>query len=1080
MPSSTPPLRLVRRPAGEVEPPELDAVQAEVVARRAGTGPLVLVGAPGTGKTTTLVESVVARVARDGLDPSNVLVLAPSRLAAAALRERVTARLAQVGPLAVGEPLARTPASYAFGLIRRAAVLAGEPSPRLISGPEQDTVLRELVEGHLAGEGAVPDWPEQVRPALRLSGLRAELRELLMRALERGLDPEDLARMGRQRGRQEWVAAAEVMREYLDVTALRTPGAFDPAGIVDEAASLLAGDADLLAAERSRWRLVAVDDHHESVEATSRLLDQLCGTGSDLLVTGDPDATTGSFRGADPAALTLAADRHPQRDGTPAPVRVLPTRWRSGPATTVVSGRVAASIGGSGGEVVARRGAAPGRERDAVEVTVLGSANAQSAYVAGLLRRAHVTEGVPWGEMAVLVRSGGRTVGLRRALSAAGVPVGAATAEAPVRDEPAVRPLLLAVQACLRPDLLDAATAADLITSPVGGADALGLRRLRQDLLAAERAAGGARASDALLVDALLDPTEAVRGRGGPEPLQRAAATLAAGRAVVAASTAASGPSAEELLWAIWSASGLAERWRRSALAGGRRGRRSDRDLDAVVALFEAAARFGERLPGSGAAAFVETLAQQEVPADTLAERAPQHDTVALLTPQAAVGREWRLVVVADVQDGVWPDTRLRGSVLGAPDLVDAVAGIDHDPGARVRAARLAVQHDELRMLHVAVTRATERLVVTAVRDADEVPSPYLDLVDPLPDGVDERPTSRVPRPTTLRAVVSDLRSRLLQAISSGNDALVGELAALLARLAEEDVPGADPGQWYGTAPLSDDRPLQAEGVPVAVSPSAIEKFEGCALRWLLETSGGRDGSAGTAAGIGSLLHDLAHELAPRAAELEGAALQAELERELERRWPSLGLEGWVGRKEQARARAMVRLLTGYLQQGAPALVGTELDVRVEIGRAVLTGRVDRLEVDASGRPVVVDLKTTKYPPTNDTVAQNPQLGAYQLAVQHGAFDRLDAVGENEPGGAALVHLGHGAASPRVQPQPALAQAADPGWAAAMVARAADGMAAAAFPARVSADCDRCPVRSSCPAQPEGGRLEPPGARDGS
>ena len=281
-------------------------------------------------------------------------------------------------------------------------------------------------------------------------------------------------------------------------------------------------------------------------------------------------------------------------------------------------------------------------------------------------------------------------------------------------------------------------------------------------------------------------------------------------------------------------------------------------------------------------------------------------------------------------------------------------------------------------------------------------------------------------------------------------------------------MPGADPGQWYGTAPLSDDRPLQPEGVPVTVSPSAIEKFEGCALRWLLETSGGRDGSAGTAAGIGSLLHDLAHELAPRAAELDGVALQAELERELERRWPSLGLEGWVGRKEQARARAMVRLLTGYLQQGAPGLVGTELDVRVEIGRAVLTGRVDRLEVDSSGRPVVVDLKTTKYPPTNDTVAQNAQLGAYQLAVEHGAFERLDAVRENEPGGAALVHLGHGAASPRVQPQPPLAQAADPGWAAAMVARAADGMAAAAFPARVSADCDRCPVRLVVPGPARG------------
>ncbi len=1065
-------LRLVRRPATGAEVPELDPVQAQVVDRRAGSGPVVVVGAPGTGKTTTLVEAVAARVHRDGLDPSSVLVLAPSRVAAAALRQRVSSRLAGLGPVAVGEPLARTPASYAFGLIRRSAVRAGDPSPRLISGPEQDTVLRDLLEGHVAGEGTPPVWPPAVRPALALSGLRAELRELLMRAMERGLGPDGLVELARRHGRPEWEAAATLLGEYLDVTALRSPSAFDPAGIVDEAVSLLREDRELLAAERERWRLVAVDDHHESVEATSRLLEQLCGRGADLLVTGDPDATTGGFRGADPGAVAAASSRHRTADGGEAPLVVLPTRWRSGPAVTEVSRRVAAAIGGAGGSVGGRRGAEPGRRRDAVEVVVLGSQHAQAAHVAGVLRRAHVADDVPWGELAVVVRSAARTTTLRRALAAAGVPVGTAAAEAPVRDEPAVRPLLLAAQVCLHPEHLDAAAAADLLSSPLGGADALEVRRLRQGLLARERAAGGTRASDAVVVEALLDPVEAVpSARGGDDALQRVAAVLAAGRREVAAATGAAGPSAERLLWALWSASGLGERWRSDALAGGRRGRRADRDLDAVVALFEAATRFTERLPGAGAAAFLDTLDQQDVPADTLAERAPQHDAVAVLTPQSAAGRQWRVVVVADVQDGVWPNTRLRGSLLGAPDLVDAVAGVHLEREARIRSARLAVLHDELRMLHVALTRASERLVVTAVRDADDVPSPFLDLVDPLPDGVDERPVQRVQRTTTLRAVVADLRSRLLQAVSDGDDALVDELAALLARLADEGVPGADPGSWYGCEGVSDDGALLPDAAPVTVSPSAIEKFEGCPLRWLLETGGGRDGATGTAAGVGSLLHDLAHELGATAGEVGTEPLRERLVAELERRWPALGLQGWVGRKEADRARGMVALLAGYLHDRAGALVGSELDLRVQVGRAVLTGRVDRLETDDDGRLVVVDLKTTKYPPPNDRIEANPQLGAYQVAVEEGAF------GDREAGGAALVHVGHGARAVRVQTQPPTSQASDPGWARTMVARAADGMAGAAFEARVSSDCDRCPVRTSCPAQPEGEQLDPAGWR---
>ena len=148
-----------------------------------------------------------------------------------------------------------------------------------------------------------------------------------------------------------------------------------------------------------------------------------------------------------------------------------------------------------------------------------------------------------------------------------------------------------------------------------------------------------------------------------------------------------------------------------------------------MLALFDAAGSFVDRLPQAGPDQFLDHVTGQDVPGDTLALRAQSGAAVELLTPQSAAGRQWRLVVVAGVQEGVWPDLRLRGSVLGSEDLVDVVSGRPRS----LRAAQSAVRYDETRLFLVAVTRATERLLVTAVGNEDEQPSVYLDLVDPPP-----------------------------------------------------------------------------------------------------------------------------------------------------------------------------------------------------------------------------------------------------------------------------------------------------------------------------------------------------------
>ncbi|GAB6900973.1 ATP-dependent helicase [Kineosporia succinea] len=1059
-----------RRPAGPsvrlvgpgAAPRELlvpDEAQAALIERRQGSGPVVVFGAPGTGKTTALIEAVAARVERDGLSPGAVLSIAPTRVASARLRERLSARIGGT----VQEPISRTPHSYAFGLLHRALSLDGDPSPRLISGPEQDRMLADLLAGHAEGLGSAPVWPSSTGEEIRqLRGFRDELRDLLMRAVERGLTPEDLRRLGQLNDRPDWLAAADVMSEYLDVTALSTPNAYDPAGIVDAATELLLSDDELLGAEQDRRRLVVVDDAHELTVAAEHLLRLVAGGGRDLILAGDPDSAVQTFRGARPSALADAVQRFRRADGGQAAVITLGRVYRHGPALRAVAGRVAERIGAAG-TASQRVVTAAGSTSSTIGVEVFASPAREGAYIAQHLRRLHLEQQVPWQRMAVIVRSTKATGPLRRSLGAAGVPVAIPTAEVPVRDEIAVVPLRLALRCALRPGQLTAEVASDLLTSAIGGADAIAVRRLRQALRTEELASGGGRASDELLVEALLDPARlAVLEPRVSAPARRVATVLGAGREAAGHENA----SPETVLWEIWDRTGLAISWRRTALSGGVAGTRADRDLDAVMALFEAAARFTDRFPGADAQAFLDHLEAQDVPADTLAERAPTDEAVALVTATAAAGLEWDVVAVAGVQEGDWPNLQLRDSLLGGQRLAEVVDGRG-DLG--FVAQRKAIQDDELRLFHVAVSRARRHLLVTAVRSDEVMPSTFLDLVDPdSAEGEQEvRPLAEVPRMMTLPALVAQLRAVVVDPLATRSRREAA--ARQLARLALAGVPGADPGEWYGLAPVSVAGPLREPSALVRVSPSQVEAFGRCSLRWLLNASGGRRSSS-TAQGLGDLVHQMAEEV-PDGNLVKLRTLLAE-------RFSRLGLgQGWVADTERARAEAMISKLAAYTAEAKKAgrtLVATEQSVKVEVGRAQIVGKVDRVEQDAQGRLVVIDLKTGRSAPTRAEVARHAQLGVYQVAVEEGGLARAAAqAGLRVPegigaGGAALVQLGRETVKVTVQQQPPLASDPEPGWASDLVHEAAEGMGASEFPARSNSMCHVCDVRRTCPLRNEG------------
>lgn len=1053
-----------RAPSLVTQAPHLDDAQAAAVAHRrvavpgSGTTGSVLrvLGAPGTGKTSTAIEIVVDRVRNDRITPDQCLVLTASRTAAAELRERITARIGGT----TTEPLARTHQAFGFAILRQAAALHGDPSPRLLSGPEQDVILRELLAGHASGEGKAPCWPVDVLAALATRGFRTELRDLLMRAVERGLEAGDLAALGVAQERPDWVAAAQVLAEYDEVTALSRPGSYDPAWILGAAADLVEDDSQARERLTSLLRVIVVDDAQELTPSAARLLEVVRAPHIDLVLIGDPDAAVQTFRGADPRIL--GADHGRFGDG---PTIILGTSHRQPQALRSVAHRVTRRIGAVGGGT--HRELEYVRPGGRVDVRLLRATSQEAALIAAELRQAHLLGHVPWAEMAVIVRGQGRTSTLRRVLMAAGVPVAVPSTEVAVRDEVAVRPLLALLDVALnvstgRADPIDAQIAVDTVLSPIGGADALGLRRLRRALRRDELDSGGGRTSDELLARGLVEPNRL--GMLGPEgaPARRVARAIAAGVSAAGIVDDGDGPhwaprvTAESVLWAMWDATGLGESWRRVALGGGLPGARADRHLDAVVALFDAAAKYVDRLPQMGPREFLEHIRGQDVAGDTLVALAPSDDAVALLTPAGAAGRQWRFVVVAGVQEGVWPDLRLRGSLLGSERLVDVITG----RGQSLRAAQAAVRYDETRLFLVAVGRASERLLVTAVRSEDEQPSVYLDIVDPpeeSDDGDELRRFSDVPRPMTLSGLVAELRREVVIGATVSDRHTAAEQ---LARLASARVAGADPSSWWALMPLSDDRLLRAEGVSVSVSPSRIESFNSCSLRWLLSACGG-DGPGVGAANIGTLIHDIAAEL--------GDVDEASMRAEVELRWARLGLpEGWVSRRQLAEAQKMVSRLARYFEESATGgweRVGVELDLQVQIGRALLRGRVDRLERDGKGALRVVDLKTGSSKPSKTELVQNAQLGAYQVAVEHGAFEDIGIVSA----GAALLQVGKAAGvKTTLQEQQPLSEDDDPGWAQALVTNTAEGMAGCDFLATAGPACTFCSVRSSCPVQPEG------------
>ncbi len=1096
-----------------------------------GGGPLLALAGPGTGKTTTLVEAVARRVL-EGAAPERLLVLTFSRKAAVELRDRIAARLGSTAA-----PQATTFHSYCYALVRahQDADLFADPL-RLLSGPEQDLVVRELLEGQagLAAAGrARVRWPDELRACLTTRGFADEVRAVLARSRELGLGPDALAAFARRTGRPDWGAAAGFLAEYLDV--LDAQGMLDYAELVHRA--VLLAERDEVAAElAARYDAVFVDEYQDTDASQVRLLRALAGGGRTLVAFGDPDQSIYAFRGADVNGILDFPAMFPRTDGTPAPVEVLGTSRRSGAALLAATRRLTARMPLTrlpARAVRAHRDLAAVRDGGRVEVFTYPTPGAELDNIADILRRAHLEDGVPWRDMAVLVRAGARSLpGVRRALTTAGVPLEIDGDDLPLRQEQAVAPLLTALRVAASaaapaaaasavvaapaggaaaadapvadasagdasaddapagdvpaedapagadrraetPPGLSAETAIDLLTSPLGGMDAADLRRLGRALREEERAAGHdvPRPSDELIARALAEPERLI----AHDPAYARGARQLGELLRTTRDLLARGGTAEEALWTLWDGTPTwSQRLERTARRGGAAARNADRDLDAVVALFETAARAEARTGGRGALNFLEELDAQDIAADTLTRRTVRPDAVRLMTAHRSKGLEWRLVVVAGVQEGLWPDLRRRGSLLEADRIGRDGLAEPLPPGALLT--------EERRLFYVAATRARERLVVTAVKaasDDGDQPSRFLTELGVEPQDVTGRPR----RPLSVAALVAELRATTVD--PDATEALREAAARRLAKLAalrDDDgqplVPAAHPDQWWGLyEPTHSAVPLRDRDRPVTLSGSALDQLANtCALQWFLGREVKADTPATAAQGFGNVVHVLADEVASGRTPADLSVLMERLDSV----WDALAFDApWKSRQEKDNARAALeRFLRWHVMERGTLgreTVATEhgFDVTLEAGEYAvrIRGSMDRVERDAEGRAYVVDFKTGKQKPTGPEVARHPQLAVYQLAVRTGAVDAAFDGQRPEPGGAELVHLRLGApqkeggdALPAVQAQGPL----DGDWVGELLATAAGRVLEERFTPTTGQHCTHCTFRSACSALPEG------------
>ncbi len=982
-----------------INPEDWDSAIAAV------SGPAMVVGGPGTGKTEFLVRRAVHLLEHDDVRPEDIIILGFSRRGVAELRSRVREALTgSLGALDVA-----TFHSYAARLLEQQPTTAGwQENPQILTGPEQV----ELVQGLLATEDR-SSWSPAFADLLQTRTFAREVTEFILRGAEQLRTPASIAQMERA----DWRGLPDFLTRYADT--LRSSGRIDYGTLIATAVDLVAAADEPTVA---RPRSVLVDEYQDTTTSQVRLLQALQSAGYEILVAADPYQSIYSFRGASLENVKSFEDDF--GGARPASRLLLTTSFRT-PAAILE-----ASVGVTTGDLPGATGAVkPAPGQGVVEAYLFDQQVEEAEWIAAETQRLHLTEGVPYSRIGVFVRSKRRLLAdLSRSLERRHIPHDLPGSR--LTDQPAVRfvlDLAVAASRCDGPSAADQAMRRILLGSRVGLT--IGAYRSLQRRTAALDSWSAAIRQElpgwSAMADLLDDPAWAQEV-----------------------------PAAQGL-WRVWTEFPGIEQMVADGSAGEERA--------AWRSFAQVLARWEDRNPAGTLLDYRRLAESEEFEAQPLLSyRRLPGDRLSLTTLHQAKGLELDVVFIADAVDGVFPDLRTRDSLLGVRHL------LPHVPAdtASYRTFRL---QEESRLAYTAMTRARRRVVWTATQrgldDGPGRPSRFFTRiaeligVDPArpSGGISFDPTQRGGRPPVTAGEAEAALRRVLLDVDSPAPR---RLAALTA-LAEGSTWGLrDPLEFHGVAERGSNRGLI--GADHRLSPSQAQSYEDCPRRYVLERRLRIGSDRSVYATFGTLIHEVleAAERAAIDAGVEHSSLE-DAQRELDRLFDpaefggSPFAEAW---RERA-GRGLTKLYENWPTPRRPAAL-LEHQLETVIDGTHWTGRADRIDCGPAGL-TVVDYKTSTQAPNVAEAAVSLQLGYYVLAASRDdAIRRLGTVAGAEfwyPMTRTKSVTTRGFDMEKLDEVEA------------RLAAVADGIRDEQWEPRPGTHCDRCSLQSLCPAWAEGG-----------
>lgn len=1007
-----------------------------------------VVGLPGTGKTT-VIRRVFDHLSTT-FGANSVIVLTPSREHATAVRDQLTTSVRSAAA-------ARSVHSYAFGLVSADVAFRTAVPAQFVTGADQDARLAEQLDGYLRGRVAGPDWPAFMTPQLRSTRVfRSQLRDALNDILGLDFSYDQVEELAAAYDRPEWAVLAALGREYEDLTHLLSDGAVDTAEVFTKAKRIVTGsDAQV----GSRWpfateavpRFILLDAVQDFPDSSLGFLQALRGVGCTFVLAASPDSATQSFRGGTGDVFrlreTLGATRtllldplDPQARGGGCVSQVTAAFVRQSGDATHVLGHVP------------REGGAPG---DSKVHTHTSSSEASCArFIASVIYDRHQA-GVAFSDIAVISRRASAARVVSTELAAAGIPVHT-PAEALITN-PATAPLMAALAHVADPEARPG-LAATFVSGAYGAVDAVAMRRLERELVELSGLDGSL---TELMAWALNADAEL------PAPVQRAIR-------MVAVAEDSQEESAVHAVWNLWEAAGVAQEWRAKALESPT-GRHSGY-LDAVIRLqtlaekLESLTRDG-RLSGRDFALRVQA---QEFAQDSLAVTATVPDVVTVTTPAGVAHTSFDTVILTDLHAKVWPNPTVRGSIFTTPQLIDV---LKHPELRESLAApdfltrdyhtrRLSTIRDESALFVAALSRARTMAVLAAVSGGGVLPGPFYTSVESFP-GVTPYPVTYTDGlPSTLAEIAGAARFHVDAALSAGDDADATRWASLASALATEHA--TQPEQWWPAISTYD--PVTDNPSTLRVSPSQVETFAQCPLKWFLTQNSGQSPTT-KAQRLGTLIHTVAQR------HPNGGL--ADMQTTLKDEFDSIEFNSdWERERAWTTTVNAVEGLNDYVRHRPNALAGVELRVQARLdvprGPITISGRVDRLETTAEGAAYIIDFKSGKNVVSVKKATEHPQLATYQLAL---ASDTVTIGDETDhvvtTSGVAGGELVYTQKNMDVRAQPPIHGTDTEALMLATLDELAAAMRSHTFVATPSPEaCRHCRFVQSCPAKMDEGETE--------